>query len=622
MVRNARRTGASRAAREEFAREERASPPPEEILQEAEAQRLLAESVTKLPEPLRVVIVLHHFRGLDSNSIARELGLSASTVRTRLQKALAELRAELDRRVEGGRRAWSLALGAIARGARTGGSAGAATVTGSAAATLVAPPSVPALPWVAGALLLISAGLAAWRLASERRTPALEAAGADRVAASAPGAETALELAAGGAVAERVPIASHGHERAALKEKSLHFNGEILVDGRAPEDQLFLAVDGWEESLGKEGSEEEHHMVRSTREFLVRGVGYFDLGPLPLDWSGSLRVRDHVFENGQESMPLAGPSRELVLRLQGANAISGRLVDPLGHFVGDLSYELWVEASDGGAPVSGVARRGRCDAEGRFRIPVARHGTSQGALLFDVPGLWRRLVTIPPFRNERGIELGDVMLEPAAAQRFRLFDSFGAPLGFGGAVLVAPGDLGRVSSTGFEGFGVLPSLEQSGAEVRFFAPRHEEKVMRLHPCDLAEVQLERTSSLDVRFASTGGPPGILRVVVTAEQEIFAPAALAGVGAVVRTGSDWCVRKTSPPGGRAPALELHYTVEPWRSLALDDLRPGVPFQIEVKDDGGRSLAVRSTYVVQGEWQGLEIPVELGPERTMEPFPMRR
>jgi hypothetical protein len=30
------------------------------------------------------------------------------------------------------------------------------------------------------------------------------------------------------------------------------------------------------------------------------------------------------------------------------------------------------------------------------------------------------------------------------------------------------------------------------------------------------------------------------------------------------------------------LELHYTIAPGQSLALNDLRPGVPFQIEVKD----------------------------------------
>src|SRR5215510_10676726 len=39
LVRNERRVGANRAAREASAEEERTAPPPEEILQEAEAQR-------------------------------------------------------------------------------------------------------------------------------------------------------------------------------------------------------------------------------------------------------------------------------------------------------------------------------------------------------------------------------------------------------------------------------------------------------------------------------------------------------------------------------------------------------------------------------------------------------
>src|SRR5262245_51215691 len=177
LVRTERRRSASRTAREELAREERTSLPPEEILQEAEAQRLLAESVTKLAEPLRVVIVLHYFRGLDSSAIARELSLSSSAVRTRLQKAQAELRTHLDRHVEGGRRAWSLALGAIVRGARTGGSAGAGSVAGSAVAT-VAPSSTPAAAWVAGSLLLLG-GLAAWKLAGNEPQPMLEAMALD-----------------------------------------------------------------------------------------------------------------------------------------------------------------------------------------------------------------------------------------------------------------------------------------------------------------------------------------------------------------------------------------------------------------------------------------------------------
>jgi hypothetical protein len=444
-----------------------------------------------------------------------------------------------------------------------------------------------------------------------RETPALaETHAADGVASNAPEARTDLEPARGETVAERAPIAMREHVRAWFAEKSLYFSGVVLVDGRPPEEDLFLVVDGWEQGLGEKGTEEEHHMVRSTREFLVRGAGYFSLGPLPRDWSGSLRVRDHLFENGQDSVPLAGPPRELVLRLRGAPAIAGRLVDPLGHPVAGLGFEKWIETSDGGSPVSGETRRGSCDAEGRFRIRVPRQGTSRGALLFDVPGRWRRLVTVPPFPGERGIDLGDVALEPAAAQRFRLFDSFGGPMGSGGAVLLAPGDLGKTSSTDFEGFGVLPSLGRSGAEVRFFAPRHEEKVMTLLPCELAEVQLERTSSLDVRFVSTVGSIGILDVVITADQQIFSRAALGG-GAAVLTGSDWNVRKTSTPGGRVPVLELHYRIAPGESLALDDLRPGVPFQIEVKDGDGRSLAVRSTYVVQGEWQDLEILIRPGP-----------
>jgi len=116
LARNTRRDRSRRAAREELAHEERALPGPDTLAQEAEAQRLLADAVTRLAEPLRDAIVLRYFQGLDSSAAAARLGVPASTVRTRLQKALEELRADLDRRFEGRRQGWGLLLAPLVRG--------------------------------------------------------------------------------------------------------------------------------------------------------------------------------------------------------------------------------------------------------------------------------------------------------------------------------------------------------------------------------------------------------------------------------------------------------------------------------------------------------------------------
>jgi len=123
-ARNAGRDRARREAREGFVREERVAPDSAALAQEAEAQRMLAEAVTRLDEPLRAVIVLRYFQGLDSSAAAARLGVPASTLRTRLQRALEALRADLDQRT-GGRQSWAALLMPLARGASVAASASA-----------------------------------------------------------------------------------------------------------------------------------------------------------------------------------------------------------------------------------------------------------------------------------------------------------------------------------------------------------------------------------------------------------------------------------------------------------------------------------------------------------------
>ncbi len=77
----------------------------------AQLQRDLARAVLALSEPGRSTVVLRYFEGRSSAQIARDTGTPESTVRNRLRRALAELRAELERSSGGGRGAW---LGALA----------------------------------------------------------------------------------------------------------------------------------------------------------------------------------------------------------------------------------------------------------------------------------------------------------------------------------------------------------------------------------------------------------------------------------------------------------------------------------------------------------------------------
>jgi RNA polymerase sigma-70 factor (ECF subfamily) len=78
----------------------------EDVLVQADFQRAVLAAVMALEEPYRTTILRCHFEGLSGAELARRLGVSSSTVRSRLQRAHALLRARLDRD-RGGRVTWS-----------------------------------------------------------------------------------------------------------------------------------------------------------------------------------------------------------------------------------------------------------------------------------------------------------------------------------------------------------------------------------------------------------------------------------------------------------------------------------------------------------------------------------
>lgn len=73
------------------------------------AQRLVA-AVKALDEPYRTVVLLRWFDGLKPAAIARRTGAPVETVRTRLKRALEQLRWRLDEHHGGERATWGLLL--------------------------------------------------------------------------------------------------------------------------------------------------------------------------------------------------------------------------------------------------------------------------------------------------------------------------------------------------------------------------------------------------------------------------------------------------------------------------------------------------------------------------------
>ena len=72
-------------------------PGPLEELQDRERQRWVRESVARLPEPLRRVLVLGYYQDLTYAEIAGRLGIPLGTVKSRLHGAIARLRAMAER---------------------------------------------------------------------------------------------------------------------------------------------------------------------------------------------------------------------------------------------------------------------------------------------------------------------------------------------------------------------------------------------------------------------------------------------------------------------------------------------------------------------------------------------
>ena len=95
FVRQGRRSEDHRRGREMQAASSEVQPATDDLLQEIEAQALIAKQVTQLGEPYRSVLLLRYYRGLSPSAIAEQQGVPAGTVRSQLTRAKAMLHERL-----------------------------------------------------------------------------------------------------------------------------------------------------------------------------------------------------------------------------------------------------------------------------------------------------------------------------------------------------------------------------------------------------------------------------------------------------------------------------------------------------------------------------------------------
>ncbi|MCK6458351.1 MAG: sigma-70 family RNA polymerase sigma factor, partial [Planctomycetes bacterium] len=95
LVRRGARAGRRRDARERAVARPEAIPPDHDSLERLAWHRQVVDAVLALEEPYRRTVVLRHYESLPPREIGRLMGVPAATVRTRLYRAYALLRASL-----------------------------------------------------------------------------------------------------------------------------------------------------------------------------------------------------------------------------------------------------------------------------------------------------------------------------------------------------------------------------------------------------------------------------------------------------------------------------------------------------------------------------------------------
>jgi RNA polymerase sigma factor (sigma-70 family) len=591
LASNRRRDERRRREHEADIGPERPVPAPDALAQEVELQRLLAEAMGKLEEPLRSVVVLRYFHGLDSAQIARELGLPASTVRSRLAKALGELRAELDRRFGGERKAWVVCLGGLLRT--------------EALAPVAATTSVGAGLGLA-ALALVVTGAVLWRIAPSARSGELPevALAAPEPVVDLPRAQTEVPATAE-ETTQRVELpaqAATPEERAALasltgdgaaKAGDDRIHGVVLIDGAEADHAVVLEIRrNLFDASGFVTTDERGRfaLAAEARGFEVRVSGYA-FADIKEVWRNVHSASEGVLELDVFSMPVL-KGRVLVADTGAPLACVRSVIE--------LKWS-WSDKDGAGNFAYGF----QTDLEGRFALPLIKGEQLSGQIWFEAPDMARRGVEIPAFERAEGKDLGDIGLESAAVVLFRVLDREGRPLGRAEAHPVGferPGMFGsKVVRSDAEGRGELPCVPVGGAEFLFGAPGCSDEVLTLRAGDAPVVVLAPAAALELELARGDGgvPPTVVHVTAAPRpfvgDELDRPE-------ILFPGTPCHVVMQS-----ATSLTLACTPNEAGWVELVGLRPGVELRIDVLDLGQHVLATRFVTLAAEERQRLEIPL---------------
>jgi RNA polymerase sigma-70 factor (ECF subfamily) len=343
---------------------------PDRIVARAEAQHAVARALFELDEDARQLLILRYYEDLAPSEIARRMGMEASTVRSRLQRARARLRGRLAREHgEGGLPALFCAAGA-------GGAAW------SAAAAVLAAASV----------LVLATG--AWLLARSGDPP--PAAAAVEAAAASNHSTTALPASDGGAEPLIGALA-----RGPIAPPDGGIQGNVVLTGRVVRDEdggpiagAVVATHSAPCHLPRpEPDCYWHQPIETVTD--ADGRFRFEFDPLQERFWIDVVADGRLLKYAMFERPPDAPVDLAEIPLQRGAVVEGIVLDEEGApAVWAYVHLTGFPTAISGRPESNDVMYVQCEADGRFRMPYAiPPGTypldvrQDGLLLLDPPVL-------------------------------------------------------------------------------------------------------------------------------------------------------------------------------------------------------------------------------------------
>jgi len=368
LVRARGRQRARRMRREEEVARSELLPSVAEGVEEAELVKLVVTSAMELEEPYRGTILALYLRGWTHEHTAAEHGVKVVSVRSREQRALAQLRRRLDRHFDGSR-AW---IGLFVRTLKLEPS--------SVPTPAPAAPRSSRVGWSAGALTFGAVvAVVAWR-GAWRETPVVtEAVALVTDTESRPPVPTGKSFDGAREVPEALPASS-----TARAAEVGEIRGRLSRRDGVPAAGVRLLLKGWGRNPGAVQLHGEAEWSDLETESDGEGRFLFRFAP-PGAFQYALTVQDERFAAlGWRLSDLhAGQRRDLEpAQLEPAGTIEGTLVDAAGEPILGQPFRLSLQPLDGftASTLSHravqwlEARVGSADGRFRFtRVPPGVH---------------------------------------------------------------------------------------------------------------------------------------------------------------------------------------------------------------------------------------------------------